>query len=222
MKKRGFRFTFNMALFLILAALFATIALMNPVFLSFDYLVGVMLRNIAEIGMMALTMTLIVVTGGIDLSVGSTMVLSSMLGRHGGAEVRRRGGPGGDDACGRGVRPFQRVSDRAGEDLAAGHDAGHDVSVHGRGAQPLHGDSVYAYDLSQWLGTEDLSGVPVQILIYAALALLFWFLLHRTSLGRKLFGIGLNENATRFCGIDTARVKMRIYLFSGLVCAFAG
>ncbi len=222
MKKRGFRFTFNMALFLILAALFATIALMNPVFLSFDYLVGVMLRNIAEIGMMALTMTLIVVTGGIDLSVGSTMVLSSMLG---GMAALKYGGAAGlaatmlaGAACGlfngfliARVRISPLVTTLATMYLYMGV------------ARSLsHGDSVYAYDLSQWLGTEDLSGVPVQILIYAALALLFWFLLHRTSLGRKLFGIGLNENATRFCGIDTARVKMRIYLFSGLVCAFAG
>ncbi len=220
--KRKFRFNFNIALFLILVALFAGIALLNPVFLSFDYLIGVMLRNIVEIGMMSLTMTMIVVTGGIDLSVGSTMVLASMLG---GMAALKFGGAAGalvtmlvGAACGlfNGLLIAKVKISPLVTTLATMY------LYMGLARSFSHGDSVYAYDLSQWLGTTNVAGVPVQILYFAALALLFWFLLHRTALGRTLYGIGLNENATRFCGIDTDRVKMRIYLFSGLVCAFAG
>ncbi len=220
--KRKFRFTFNMALFLILIALFAGIAILNPVFVSFDYLIGVMLRNIVEIGMMALTMTMIVITGGIDLSIGSEMVLSSMVG---GMAALKFGGVAGilvtllvGAACGlfngfliAKIKISPLVTTLATMYLFMGV------------ARSLsHGDSVYTYDASQWLGTTDISGMPMQILFYVVLALLFWFLLHRTALGRKLYGIGLNENATRYCGINTDRVKMQIYLFSGLMCAFAG
>jgi ribose/xylose/arabinose/galactoside ABC-type transport system permease subunit len=220
--KRKFRFTFNMALLLILIALFTGIALLNPVFLSFDYLIGVMLRNIVEIGVMSLTMTLIVITGGIDLSVGSTMVLSSMLG---GMAALKYGGAVGvlmtmlvGAACGlfNGLLIARIKISPLVTTLAT-------MYLYMGVARSLsHGDSVYAFDWSQWLGTEDPLGVPVQILFYAVLALVFWFLLHRTAMGRRLYAIGLNENATRFCGIDTARVKMQIYLFSGLMCAFAG
>ena len=91
MKQIPFKFTFNMALLIILVVLFTTISCINSVFLSFDYLVGVMLRNIVEIGMMALAVTLVVISGGIDLSVGSTMVLSAMIGGvaavHGGSAL---------------------------------------------------------------------------------------------------------------------------------------
>jgi ribose/xylose/arabinose/galactoside ABC-type transport system permease subunit len=181
-----------------------------------------MLRNIVEIGMMALTMTMIVITGGIDLSVGSTMVLASMLG---GMAALKFGGAAGalvtmlvGAACGlfnglliAKVKISPLVTTLATMYLYMGV------------ARSLsHGDSVYTYDLSQWMGTTDVAGVPLQILFFAVLALVFWFLLHRTALGRALYGIGLNEHATRFCGIDTDRIKMRIYLFSGLMCALAG
>ena len=74
------KLTFNNALFVILVLLFISISSLNIVFLSFDYLVHIMLRNIVEVGMMALAATLIIITGGIDLSVGSILVLSAMAG----------------------------------------------------------------------------------------------------------------------------------------------
>jgi ribose/xylose/arabinose/galactoside ABC-type transport system permease subunit len=85
------------------------------------------------------------------------------------------------------------------------------------------GDSVYSWPGSGALGTTYLGGaVPLQIFFYAILAFVFWFLLSKTVLGRTLFGIGLNENAARFSGINTNRVKALIYTISGVVCAFAG
>jgi ribose/xylose/arabinose/galactoside ABC-type transport system permease subunit len=83
----------------LLVAVFVAIALINNVFLSFDYLIGVMLRNIVELGMMSLAVTLIIITGGIDLSVGSTMVLSAMVGglvaaKAGSANFRFSNSPG--------------------------------------------------------------------------------------------------------------------------------
>jgi ribose/xylose/arabinose/galactoside ABC-type transport system permease subunit len=222
MKNRKFRFTFNWALAVILFVLFITIAAINSVFLSFDYLVGVMLRNIVELGMMALAVTLIIITGGIDLSVGSMLVLSSMIG--GLAAVRGGNFLGVAAALSTGticglfngfliakIKISPLVTTLATMYLYMGLAR----SISG-------GDSVYSYPASQWLGTSEIAYIPLQIFYYAALAFVFYFLLARTTLGRRIYAIGLNEHATSFSGINTSRVKIVIYTLSGLICGFAG
>jgi ribose/xylose/arabinose/galactoside ABC-type transport system permease subunit len=222
MKNKMLKFTFNWALLIILAVLFIAIAAINNVFLSFDYLVGVMLRNIVEIGMMALAVTLIVITGGIDLSVGSILVLSSMIG---GIAAPRGGSALGIAAalitgavCGlfngfliARIKISPLVTTLATMYLYMG--LARSIS---------HGDSVYSYPATQWFGTSEVAYIPLQIFYYAVLALIFWFVLAKTTLGRKLYAIGLNEHATNFSGVNTARVKILIYTLSGLICAFAG
>jgi ribose/xylose/arabinose/galactoside ABC-type transport system permease subunit len=221
-KKRRIRFTFNWALAIILIVVFITIAAINSVFLSFDYLVGVMLRNIVELGMMALAVTLIIITGGIDLSVGSMLVLSSMIG----GLVAVRGGsvPGilaallTGTVCGffngflvAKIKISPLVTTLATMYLYMGLAR----SISG-------GDSVYSYPAAQWFGTSEIAYIPLQIFYYAALAFVFWFVLAKTTLGRKLYAIGLNEQATNFSGINTSRVKFVIYTLSGFICALAG
>jgi ribose/xylose/arabinose/galactoside ABC-type transport system permease subunit len=217
------KFTFNWALAIILLVLFVAISVLNSVFLSFNYLAGIMLRNIVEIGIIALAGTLIVITGGIDLSVGSTMVLSAMLG---GIAAAKAGSAAGiiaslvtGAACGvfngfliAKIKISPLVTTLATMYLYMGLAR----SISG-------GDSVYSWPASEALGTTYLGGsIPAQIFFYAALALVFWFLLSKTVLGRALFGIGLNENATYYSGINTNRIKIIIYTISGVVCAFAG
>jgi ribose/xylose/arabinose/galactoside ABC-type transport system permease subunit len=222
MKPVQFKFTFNMALLIILVVLFTTISCINSVFLSFDYLIGVMLRNIVEIGMMALAVTLVVISGGIDLSVGSTMVLSAMIGGaaavHGGSALGVAAALLVGTACGlfngfliAKIKISPLVTTLATMYLYMG--LARSISK---------GDSVYSYPASQTMGTAELARVPVQIFIYIALAFLFWFLLAKTTLGRKIFAIGLNEHATNYCGVNTGRVKLAIYLLSGTICALAG
>lgn len=222
MKNSRFKFTFNLALVAILFALIVIIAAINSVFLSFDYLVEVMLRNIVEIGMMALPVTLIVITGGIDLSVGSTMILSAMIGGFAAASGGSAAGVAATlltgAVCGlfNGVLISRLKISPLVTTLATMY------LYMGIARSISKGDSVYSYGASKWMGTTDLGGVPIQIFFYILLAALFWFLLAKTTLGRKLFGIGLNENATKYSGINTELVKLSIYLISGVVCALAG
>ena len=216
------KFTFNWALFIILALLFTVIASVNIVFLSFDYIVGIMLRNIVEIGMMALAVTLIIITGGIDLSVGSILVLSTMIGgvvaSHSGSVLGVIAALLVGIACGlfngfliAKIKISPLVTTLATMYLYMG--LARSISK---------GNSIYSYPASQWMGTKEFAYIPVQLFIYAIMAFLFWFILAKTTAGRKLFGIGLNENATKYCGVNTGRIKMLIYFLSGLVCAIAG
>jgi ribose/xylose/arabinose/galactoside ABC-type transport system permease subunit len=222
MTNKKLKFTFNWALLIILAVLFIAIAAINNVFLSFDYLVGVMLRNIVEIGMMALAVTLIVITGGIDLSVGSILVLSSMIG---GITALKGGSALGLTAalltgavCGifngfliAKIKISPLVTTLATMYLYMGLDRS--IS---------QGDSVYAYPAPQWFGTSEIAYIPLQIFYYAVLAFVFWFILAKTTLGRRLYAVGLNEQAANFSGVNTVRVKIIIYTLSGLICGLAG
>ena len=222
MKGRKYKFTFNLALIIILLVLFGGISALNSVFLSFDYLVGVMLRNIVEIGMMALAVTLIIITGGIDLSVGSTLVLSSMIGGiaaiHGGSALGVIVSILVGAACGffNGILIAKIKISPLVTTLATMY------LYMGLARSISRGDSIYTYPGSQWFGTSEIAYIPLQIFYYAALALIFWFLLSKTTLGRKVYAIGLNENATNFSGVNTDRVKIIIYTMSGLICGFAG
>ena len=220
--KLRLRFTFNWALIIILVVLFVTIGSINPVFFSIDYLIEIMLRNIVEIGMMALAATLIIITGGIDLSVGSTMVLSTMIG---GIAAARGGSSLGvaaallvGTACGlfNGILIAKIKISPLVTTLATMY------LYMGLARSISRGDSVYSYPASQWMGTKELANIPVQLFIYAILAFVFWFILAKTTIGRKLYGIGLNEHATIYSGVNTTRIKIFIYLLSGLICAVAG
>ncbi|MDR1212147.1 MAG: ABC transporter permease [Spirochaetaceae bacterium] len=221
-KSKKFRFTFNWALAVILVVLFIAIAAINSVFLSFDYLVGVMLRNIVELGMMALAVTLIIITGGIDLSVGSILVFSSMIGGivaiHGGSFAGITAALVTGTVCGlfNGFLIAKITISPLVTTLATMY------LYMGLARSISGGDSVYSYPATQWFGTSEIAYIPLQIFYYAVLAFVFWFVLSKTTLGRKLYAIGLNEQATNFSGINTNRVKIIIYTLSGLICAFAG
>jgi ribose/xylose/arabinose/galactoside ABC-type transport system permease subunit len=218
---KGFRFTFNWALFAIFVILFVTIASINSAFLYPDYIIGVMLRNIIEIGLMALPMTLIVITGGIDLSVGSIMVLSAIMG---GIAAKYYGGIVGlivtiliGTLCGlfngliiAKLKISPLVTTLATMFLFLGLARG--ISL---------GDSIYSYKVSEFFGTAVLFNIPIQIFLYIIFAFIFYLLLSKTTLGRSLYAIGLNENATKYSGINTNKVKIGIYTLSGFMCSIA-
>ncbi|HEY5585139.1 MAG TPA: ABC transporter permease [Ruminiclostridium sp.] len=221
MKNQKFRLTFNMALLFILILLFITIACLNSAFLSFDYIIGVMIRNIIELGLLALPVTLIIITGGIDLSVGSTMVLAAMSG---GLAAVKFGSTAGIIVtlltgllCGlfngfviAKLKISPLVTTLATMFLYMGIARGMSL-----------GDSVYSYPATQFLGNTDIGGFPLQAFLYAAFAVVFYLILSKTTLGRELFAIGLNENAAKYSGIKTERKLILIYVISGLMCALA-
>lgn len=216
------KFTYNTALFLIWILIFAFIGIKAPNFLKGRYLINVMLKNIVEKGIVALPMTLIIITAGIDLSVGNIMVLSCMLGAITATAF------GGIPAllvtllvgavCGAlnglvisKVKISPMVTTLATMYLYLGLARG--ISK---------GSSVYSYELSTFMGTYKLLGIPIQIYILAILAVLFVYLLHKTSWGRKIYAIGLNPNASQYAGIHTNKIIMQIYTMIGVICALAG
>ena len=180
-----------------------------------------MLKNIVEIGLMALPLTLIIVTGGIDLSVGSIMILSAIA--------------GGLAATGLGSAAGALIG------LAVGIGCGlvNGLVVAKLKVSPLittlatmflfrgvakgitSGDSVYSYDFTTFMGGQTILGLPICIVIYIVAAVIFCLILAKTPLGRSLFAMGLNENAARYSGIKVDKILILIYVLSGLLCVIA-
>src|SRR5882724_1515151 len=61
------------------------------------------------------------------------------------------------------------------------------------------------------LATGKLFGLPMPFVLLLVIALVMWFVLHRSVYGRYLFAVGRNEEAARFCGINTRRVIASSY-----------
>ena len=213
-KKFGQSTYFDLALLVILLISFLGIASQNAVFLSRDYVIGVVLKNAIEIGFMALPMTIIIITGGIDLSCGNIMVLSSMLG---GMAAVKSGSIVGilvtlsvGVLCGllngiviTKVRVPAMITTLATMYLYLGIARG--ISK---------GDSVCSYGATSFLGNEMVLGIPIQIYFYIVVAIIFVMILQKSTYGRKIFAIGLNEGATRYSGINTDKVILLLILLS--------
>jgi rhamnose transport system permease protein len=181
--------------------------------------------DIGEIAMMALPMTFIIITGEIDLSVASILGLSaSTLGylfMHGWN-----------------IWPAMIVCLVVG--AIAGAFNGMLVTRFGLPsiAVTIGTLSLYRGIASIILGTNTAVGFPSSTLrlslpigkseiaydfaIFIVLAIIFAVVLHLTSFGRSLYAIGLQKETAFFSGIRVNRIKFRLYVLSGLVCAFAG
>lgn len=73
-----------------------------------------------------------------------------------------------------------------------------------------------------YIGNGSIAGVPVVVLIFVAVAALMALLLGRTPFGHILHMLGSNEAATRYSGVDTRRMLVRVYVLSSLLAAVAG
>ena len=77
----------------------------------------------------------------------------------------------------------------------------------------------------RWLGNAKLFGdlkLPVQIVIYVLLVIIMYILLHKTKYGRSIFLVGVNQQAAEYSGINTRRVIMSTYMLTGIGAAIAG
>jgi len=71
-------------------------------------------------------------------------------------------------------------------------------------------------------GTESTMGIPNPVIITVLLFLIFGFILAKTKLGRHIYALGSNFEAARLSGVNTRKVLITTYMFSGLLAAFAG
>jgi len=80
----------------------------------------------------------------------------------------------------------------------------------------------YLPEFMIWMGSADIMGIPVAGLIALLTVIAGWFILRFTALGRSIYAVGGNREAARVSGININRIKLAVYMFSGLMAAIAG
>jgi rhamnose transport system permease protein len=184
------------------------------------------LRHSCEIGLLALVMTPVILTGGIDLSVGSALGLSAIV--------------------------FGKLWQDAHWPIAAAIAGGLATGTLGGGLNALlitwlrlpplivtlgtyslfrglaeaitHGYVVYKGfpDSFLALGNDHWLGMPEQMPIFILVAIGVWLLVHRTTFGRSFRAIGYSPEGARFAGLPVNARTALVYILAGLVSALAG
>jgi L-arabinose transport system permease protein len=205
------------------AALFGLLSFTVENFFSAANIVGLML-SVAQIGMVACTMMLCLASRDFDLSVGSIIAFSGVLGaiileRTGSVGLAIGGGlaAGALIGAGNGVLiAYLRVNALIAT-LATM------LMVRGLAFIVSHGQAVgIADDSFINFGDAQALGIPLPVWVTAACFLVFGVLLNHTVFGRNTLAIGGNPEAARLAGVRVERLRVWIFLLQGLVTAMAG
>ncbi|MEH7652387.1 ribose ABC transporter permease RbsC [Bacillus safensis] len=211
--------------FLGLIILAAIVSILNPAFLEPLNILN-LLRQISINALIAFGMTFVILTGGIDLSVGAILALSSaltagfivsgmdpilaiivgciigaVLGMINGLLITKGK-----------MAPF--IATLATMTIFRG------LTLVYTDGNPITGlGSNYAFQL---FGRGYFLGIPVPAITMLLTFIVLWVLLHRTPFGRRTYAIGGNEKAALISGIKVPRVKIMIYSLAGFMSALAG
>lgn len=216
-------FSWEMLLVLVAAAIFVANSFASPYFLN-AWSLSDLTFNFVEKGLIALAVALLIIAGEIDLSVASIIALASTI--MGMAVQAGVGTPG-----------LVLIGLTVG--LACGAFNGLLVTRLGLpsivvtiGTMSLFRGIAYII-----LGDQAYRGYPpsfaffgqgyvwwvvsFEIVLFIAMAVVFWFLLHRTSFGRMVFAIGNNPVAAAFSGVRVERIKFILFCLTGLMAGVA-
>lgn len=216
-------------IFLVICIAFAAA---SPTFLSLSNIIGVF-RQISTNGILAIGMTLVIITGGIDLSIGplaaiagvvsaiileknpnlflpailAGIVAAAIMSMWTGALVAKMK-----------IAPFiaslSTMSIAKGIALLIADGVPHTIS-----------DATYIKIGNGYLWDPNKTGglsIPTPILVIAIVAVVIGVVLNKTKYGRHIYAVGGNENAAIASGINAARVKFCTYVLNGLLCGIAG
>lgn len=211
-----------------LIVVFIILTFASPVFLTTNNLINIIEQN-AVTAVMALGMTFVIITAGIDLSVGSTAAMTGVVG----VELV---------AAGWNWPQALLVAILAGG--VVGLVNGLLISVAGlnpfiatlgmqtvvRGLTDVYTNAVVVVGPSNILGPTNfgvvglgkLAGIPVALMILVVLSVLAYFLLSHTRLGRYTYAIGSNREAARLSGIPVKKYLLWVYVILGLLTGLAG
>ena len=193
---------------------------------------NVNLTQVCTIVIVAIGMTLVIATGGIDLSVGSLMAISGAL-----APMIFLGKIVAIGNIYVAVAVAMVVSILAGGLLGTFNGwlvarfriqpivATLVLFIAGRGiAQVMTNGNLQTFRVPQfqWIGLARPFGIPAQVIVMVGLVLLAAWLMKRTVFGRSVLAVGGNERASELSGVPVGRIKLAVYAISGLCAGLAG
>lgn len=192
-------------------------------FFSVSNLLNV-LRQVSVVAILAVGMTFVILTGGIDLSVGAVMALAGTMAA---GLMVHFGLPGwvgllAGMVLGVGLGVFNGLLVAWGRMPAiivtlATMGIARGIGLIYSGGYPISGLPSWI----SWFGVGRVGIIPVPVIITIIIYALAWVLLQRTPFGRHVYAIGGNELAAKLSGVKTARVKLAVYAISGLTAGLA-
>ncbi|MDO9378112.1 MAG: ABC transporter permease [Nocardioidaceae bacterium] len=207
-----------------LVVIVVVMTILSPFFFTTNNLLNIV-SQVSDIGIMAVGAALVIIIGGIDLSVGSTLALSLMssawlfqmqglpfpvaivIGLAVGALIGLVNGL---------LTTFGRV--QAFVATLATMSAGAGLALYITDGNPINGFPTWFVDLT----TARVLGIPLQgiLLVLVYLAAAYWLRYRPT--GRALYAIGGNEEVARLSGLPVRAIKIRVYVIAGTLAALAG
>ena len=214
----------GIGLLVVYAIIILIFSQLSPFFLTKNNFLNILV-GVSILGIVAATQTMVIISRGFDLSVGSTVALAGVVT----AEILTAGGSD----------PLA-VAGAIGVGLIVGLVNGLLITVIRvnplittlatlsivRGIAYVWTDAltqVFPGPNLRWLGTGRVFwDIPVSVLIMLAVFVAVWLTLRFTTFGRSLFAVGGNPRAALLAGIDVGRVQLAAYVISGLSAGFAG
>jgi len=207
--------------------LIVVVSFLNPNFFTVDNILNI-LRQTSVNAIIAVGMTLVILTAGIDLSVGSVLALcgafaASMIALEvpvliavptalfAGAAL---GAISGIIIAKGKVQAF--IATLVTMTLLRG------VTMVYTDGRPISTGFTDTADAFAWFGTGYALGIPVPVWLMVIVFAAAWYLLNHTRFGRYVYALGGNESATRLSGINVDRVKIGVYAICGMLAALAG
>lgn len=209
--------------FIALLVVYAIFGLMNPAMFTQDVLLSLLTQTVI-VGTAAIGMTLIIISGGIDLSVGSIIALCGVVAA---TLVTKDISP-----------PVVFLATIAFGALCGLINGGLTVGLRllpfiitlgtmqvfrGAGKVATDGTPVnLPFDVTSfkpWMGG---AGIPLGVWLMVLLVVFFTLLLRYTRFGRHVFAVGSNENTATLCGVNVGKVKVFVYMISGALAGLSG
>jgi len=202
--------------------LVAALALLSPAFLTAENLLNVA-RQVSINAITAAGMTFVILTAGIDLSVGSLLALAGAI-----MAGALKGGVPFALSLLAGLAAGTGFGVVNGLAVAYGRVAPFIVTLAmltiARGATLVYTDGRPISDLGpafDWLGGGDLGGIPVPVIIMILVFAAAYVVLTQMVVGRYIYAIGGNAEAARLSGVNVGRTTVLVYALSGLLAAVA-
>ena len=206
-----------------LVVLMIVLPLANPRFLTVSNLTSVLLQAAVYV-IMALGMSFVLMTGGIDLSQGSLLALTGVVAAY---IVENQGSVllailasilvgalvgvvNGSVISRLSIPPF--IMTLSTMYLCRG------LTLVITQASPISISS----DTFRWIGSGDFLGIPFPVIIFVTAAIIGQFILSYTATGRYILAVGSNREAARLSGIKTRWNECKVYIISGIMVAIAG
>lgn len=214
-------FDYGIVVFLIF--LIGLFSMTTQYFFTFENITNI-LRQISIVGISTVAMTMVIITGGIDLSVGSMLALSSIVL----AKMMTSG-----------VSMYIAIPITLGVGIIMGFINGFLINkvkisplISTLGTMTMYrgmtyiitgGLPVYGFEKSfSFIGQGYIGNIPVPIFILAGVYIVGFVVLYMTKFGTYVYGIGGSEKASILSGVKVNSVKYKVYAISGFLAALAG